>query len=62
MVSLSNKQVETLAEGLLHLQVRLNNLTIRLYRAANAVEKLYTTQQRPKVENSEEEFVSLISR
>jgi hypothetical protein len=39
-----NNQVETLFEGLLLLQVRLNNLTIRLYKSVGLEEKLYTAQ------------------
>lgn len=45
MASLSRTQLETLAEGLLQLQVRLNELTIRLYKAAGREVEMFQTQR-----------------
>lgn len=44
MRKLSRTQLETLAEGLLQWQVRLNDLTIRLYRAVDKEAELFQCQ------------------
>jgi hypothetical protein len=45
MAPLSRTQLETLAEGLLLLQVRLNELTIRLYKAAGREVEMFQSQR-----------------